>query len=128
MLKSEQPKGACPFAQSCPVLQSWDDSPLGSPAHGISQARMLEWVAISFSGDLPNPRMKPTSPSSPALAGRSPEPLGKPRSLRGKTEAWVPDRLPIRLLYAAALSQHALRMSSELPKQLSSPTLDKGGK
>ena len=47
------------------------------------------------------------------------------KSLRGETEAWVPDRLPSRLLYAAVLSQHALRMSSELPKQLSSPTLDK---
>ena len=28
---------------------------------------MLEWVAICFSGDLPNPEMEP---ASPALAGR----------------------------------------------------------
>ena len=41
-------------------------SPLGSFVHGIFQARILEWVAISFSRDLPNPRIKPTSP---ALAG-----------------------------------------------------------
>ena len=33
---------------------------------GISQARILEWVAISFSGDLPNPGITPVSP---ALAG-----------------------------------------------------------
>ena len=26
-----------------------DCSPLGSSVHGISQARILEWVAISFS-------------------------------------------------------------------------------
>ena len=38
----------------------------GSSVHGISQARILEWVAISFAGDLPNPGIEPTSP---ALAG-----------------------------------------------------------
>ena len=31
-------------------------SPPGSSAHGISQARILEWVAISFSRDLPDSR------------------------------------------------------------------------
>ena len=38
--------------QSCPTL--WDPidcSPPGSSAHGILQARILEWVAISFSRD-----------------------------------------------------------------------------
>ena len=37
-------------AQSCPTL--WDPmdySPPGSSVHDISQARILEWVAISFS-------------------------------------------------------------------------------
>jgi len=44
-----------------------DYSLSGSSVHGISQARILEWVAISFSkGDLPNPGIKPTSP---VLAG-----------------------------------------------------------
>ena len=38
----------------------------GSSVHGISQARILEWVAVSISGGLPDPRMEPTSP---ALAG-----------------------------------------------------------
>ena len=32
-----------------------DCSPLGCSVHGISQARILEWVAISSSRDLPNP-------------------------------------------------------------------------
>ena len=37
-------------AQSCPTLcDPVDCSPPGSPIHGISQARILEWVAISFS-------------------------------------------------------------------------------
>ena len=36
--------------QSCPTLcDSIDGSPPGSPVPGILQARILEWVAISFS-------------------------------------------------------------------------------
>ena len=36
--------------QSCPTLcDPRDDSPSGSPLPGILQARVLEWVAISFS-------------------------------------------------------------------------------
>ena len=38
-------------AQSCPTLcNPMDCSPPGSSVHGIFQARVLEWVAISFSG------------------------------------------------------------------------------
>ena len=41
---------ACSAAQFCPTLcDSLDCSPPGSFVHGISQARILEWVAISFS-------------------------------------------------------------------------------
>ena len=37
-------------AQSCPTLcDPMDCSPPGSSIHGIFQARVLEWVAISFS-------------------------------------------------------------------------------
>ena len=35
----------------------------GSSVHGILQARILEWVAIPFSRDLPNPAIKPRSPA-----------------------------------------------------------------
>ena len=36
--------------QSCPTLcNPKDDSPPGSPVPGILQARILEWVTISFS-------------------------------------------------------------------------------
>ena len=41
-------------------------SPPGSSVHGISQTRILEWVAVSTPGDLPDPRIEPTSS---ALAG-----------------------------------------------------------
>ena len=45
-------------------------SPPGSSVHGISQARILEWVAISSSRGSSQPRIKPASPVSPVLAGR----------------------------------------------------------
>ena len=37
-----------------------DCSPLGSSVHGISQARILEWIAISFSRGF-SPGIKPQS-------------------------------------------------------------------
>ena len=40
----------CLVAQSRPTLcDPMDSDPPGSSVHGISQARVLEWVAISFS-------------------------------------------------------------------------------
>ena len=40
-----------------------DYSPPGSSVHGVSQARILEWVAISSSSrDLPAPVIEPTPP------------------------------------------------------------------
>ena len=57
--------------QSCPTLcDPVDGSPPGSSVPGILQARILEWVAVPFPGDLPDPGIEPTSPMSPALAGR----------------------------------------------------------
>jgi len=43
-----------------------DCNPSGSSVHGIFQARIKEWVAISFSRDLPDPGIEPAIPS---LAG-----------------------------------------------------------
>ena len=37
--------------------------PIDYIVHGILQARILEWVAIPFSGDLTNPEIKPRSPT-----------------------------------------------------------------
>ena len=40
----------CLATQSCPALcNTMDCSPPGSSVHGIFQARILEWVAMSFS-------------------------------------------------------------------------------
>ena len=44
-------------AQSCLTLSdSMDCIPPGSSDHGILQARILEWVAISFSRDSSQPK------------------------------------------------------------------------
>ena len=49
--------------QSCPALcDPIDCSPPGSSVHGILQVRILEWVAISFSGGI-----LPTQGSNPGL-------------------------------------------------------------
>ena len=71
-------------AQSCPTLCNPLDYNLpGFSVHGISQARILEWVAISFSRDLPDPGIEPMSPEYPVLAGRFfiSVPPGKPRTV-----------------------------------------------
>ena len=45
----------CLVAKSCPTLWDlMDYSPLGSSVHGISQARILEWITIPSLGDLPD--------------------------------------------------------------------------
>ena len=55
-------------AQSWPILcDPMDWSLPGSSVHGILQARVLEWAAISSPGVLPDPGIEP---ASPALAGR----------------------------------------------------------
>ena len=43
-------QSACLVTQLCPTLcDPVNCSPRGSPVHGASQARILEWAAISFS-------------------------------------------------------------------------------
>ena len=43
------------------LSDAMDCSQRGSSVHGISQVRILEWVAISFSRDLHDPGIEPTS-------------------------------------------------------------------
>ena len=65
-------------AQSCLTLcDPMDCSSPGSSVRGILPARILEWVAVPFSRDLPNSRIEP---ASRALQEDSlpPEPPGKP--------------------------------------------------
>ena len=50
LLQCMKAKSENEFAQSCPTLSDPMDCSLpDSSAHGIFQARVLEWVAIAFS-------------------------------------------------------------------------------
>ena len=50
LLQCVKVKSESEIAQSCPILSNPMDCSLpGSSVHGILQARILEWVAISFS-------------------------------------------------------------------------------
>ena len=52
--------------QSCLTLcDSIDCSLPGSSVHGILQARILEWVAVSSLRGLPDPRIEPACLMSP---------------------------------------------------------------
>ena len=63
---------ACKSLQSCAILcDPMDCSLPRHSVHGISQARILESVALLPPVDLPDPGIKPASLMSPALAGRS---------------------------------------------------------
>ena len=65
--------------QSCLTLHGpIDCNPPVSSIHGIIQARILEWVAISFSRGLPDLGIEPGSPSLQADALPSEPPGGLP--------------------------------------------------
>src|SRR5574341_722355 len=75
LLQCMKVKSESEVAQSCPSDSATPQivacqAPLST---GFFQARILEWVAISFTRDLPDPRIKPESPASPVLAGRRSE-------------------------------------------------------
>ena len=75
---------ACMHAQALSCVQlfaaPWTAACPDSFVHGISQARVLEWVVVPSPGDPLNPGIEPMSPASPPLAGRffTTKPLGKP--------------------------------------------------
>ena len=79
-----------------------DYSPPGSSVRGIYQTRILEWVAISSPGDLPNPEIEP---GSPALQANS-----LPTELRGNVNdnlKWRNKGIPWRpSVWDSAFSLH----------------------
>ena len=65
----------------CPTLcDPMDCSPPGCIIHGILPVRIVEWVALPSSGDLPDPGIEP---ESPALASGffTTEPPGKQHTI-----------------------------------------------
>ena len=70
LLQGMKVKSEREVPQLCPTLRNpMDCSPPSSSVHRISQARILEWVAISFSRGSSRPR-DGIPLMSPALAGR----------------------------------------------------------
>ena len=68
LLQQEKRKVKVLVTQSCLTLcDPMDCSPSDSSVHGILQAGILEWSAISFPWGLPKPGVKH---SSPCTAGR----------------------------------------------------------
>ena len=66
-------------AQSCPTLcDPTDCSPPGSSVHGVSQARILEWVAMPSSRESSQPRDR-TCVSCMTGGSSTTASLGKPR-------------------------------------------------
>ena len=63
-------------AQACLTLCD----PMDYTAHGILQARILEWVALPSPGDLPDPGIKPGSPAL-QVDSLSTELWGKPTGI-----------------------------------------------
>ena len=57
----------------------------GSSAHGISQARILQWVAFPSPGDLSDPGIEPRSPALQADSLLSEPPGIVPRNILLKT-------------------------------------------
>ena len=72
--------GKVKVAQSCPTLCN----PLDYNIHGIPQARILEYVVIPFSRDLPNPGIRHRSPALKADSLPA-EPSGKPMEWGGRS-------------------------------------------
>ena len=71
----------CSVSQSCPTLcDPMDSNPPGTCVHGISQARILEWIAMPYSRGSSWPR---DQTQVYCIAGRciTTEPLGKPTAV-----------------------------------------------
>ena len=73
---------------------------LGSSVHGIFQAEVLEYVAISSSRWFSWPRIEPVFSTSPALAGRffATDPLGKPGLAYSLYKPWY-----VKIIYKEVL-------------------------
>ena len=79
------------------ITTPMDCGPLVSSVHGVSQARVLECVAISFSR-VSSWRIEPSSPS---LAGRffTTEPPGKPGASCNQISSRVLDLVPLAIKF-----------------------------
>ena len=92
-----------------------EGSPPGSSVHGIFQARILGWIAISFPWDLPDAGIEPRSLEYPELAGGGfiPVPPGKSRN------RIPPLKLTLGLYLLSVSCEMRVRHSSRADNRLS---------
>ena len=71
---------------------SMDKGAWQATVHGVLQARILEWVAIPFSGDLPDSGIEPESPTLQAdsLSSEPPEKSKRHTSRSWFHWGWIP--------------------------------------
>ena len=89
-------------------------NPPGASVHGIFQTRILEWVAISFSRDLPDPGIEPGSPELQADS--------LPSGLIGKPQKWK-SVSPVQLFATQARTLECFFTS---PADISNPGVEPG--
>ena len=105
LLQRMKVKRESEVAQSGPTLSDpMDCSPPGSSIHGIFQARVLEWVAISFSRGSSQPRDQTRSPTLHADTLTSelpvacgiliPQPGSKPTLRAQSLNHWTTRKVP----------------------------------
>ena len=82
-------------------------------AHGILQARILEWVAFLFSRDIPNPGIKPRSPALQADSLPA-EPQGKPKNTGVGSLSLLQGDLPYPGIEAGSPALQADSLPTEL--------------
>ena len=84
------PAAAAKSLQSCPTLcDPIDGSPIGSSIPGILQARILEWVAISFSNAYMHAKSLQSCLTLCDPTNSSPPGSSIHRTLRARTLEWV---------------------------------------
>ena len=105
------------YVQSCPTLYDpIDGSPPESSSMGFSRQEYWSGLPFPAPGDFSNPGIRPSSPTSPSVAGGffTTEPSGKPKSAKC-IQIWprlgspspVPQSHPSRMPPSAELSSHA---------------------
>ena len=108
----------CLVAQSCPILcDTMDCSPTSSSVHGISQARILEWVAIFLPVGSSQPRDQIDVSCITCIAGTFFYHLshqGSPRTLEWVAYPFSKD-LPYPGMEPESLALQADSLAAELP-------------
>jgi len=85
------------IARLCATLcNPMNCNPPDSFVYGIFQSRILDWVAMSSSRDLPDPGIKPESSESPALHTDLLQTLSHQESPRKTEKLFIPDLRPLK--------------------------------